>query len=244
MHREPITYQAQGIELNGYLCHSKGIEDKRPGVIVAHAWMGLDDFARHKAECLASLGYVVLAADVYGIKEPATTDEQAAKLMLPLFLDRQLLQQRIVAAYETLSRHPLVDVKRIGAIGFCFGGLTVIELLRSGIGARGVVSFHGVLGSKMGDKVAKTVPISPKAKGSILVLHGHEDPLVSTEDIATFELEMTQAKIDWQFHVYGHTSHAFTNPEAGGGGLQYNERADRRSWKAMANFFDDIFKFS
>lgn len=244
MHRERITYEAEGHQLNGFLCHNKGVADRRPGVVVAHAWRGLDSFARHKAERLASMGYVVLAADVYGIKDPVTTDEKAAELMMPLFLDRRLLQQRIIAAYQTLAQHPLVDSTRIGAIGFCFGGLTVIELLRSGIGVQGVVSFHGVLGSKMSAMEAKTVPMSSKAKGSILVIHGHDDPLVSAEDIAHFEAEMTQANIDWQFLAYGHTSHAFTNPEAPGGGLQYSERADRRSWIAMTNFFDDIFKFS
>ena len=165
--------------------------------------------------------------------------------MMPLFLDRLLLQSRLKAAFQKLSEYPLVDAKRIGAIGFCFGGLCVLELLRSGVPVRGVVSFHGVLGNKMGDKQAKTVPIANHINGSALILHGHDDPLVSNEDISALTKELTQAKIDWQFMHYGHTSHAFSNPEANNAasGMLYNEAAARRSWLAMINFFNEIFQF-
>ncbi len=245
MHVEKIEYSCDKTKLTGYLFHNPKIKEKRPAVLVAHAWRGLDDFAKLEAQRLASMGYIVFAADMYGNTNPIETDDEARSVMLPLFLDRQLLQKRIGTAFNLISHHPLVDQKRVGAIGFCFGGLTVIELLRSGLPVRGVVSFHGVLGKKMGDKIANTVPIASGVKGSILVLHGHEDPLVSHEDIQTFQNEMTDAHIDWQMVIYGHTFHAFTNPEAPGGssGLNYNEVADRRSWTAMRDFFDEIFKF-
>lgn len=245
MHREELPYTAGQKQLRGYLCHNKDIHQKRPGIIVAHAWRGLDDFAKRKAERLAQLGYIAFAADLYGINQPVTSDEEAGKLMLPLFLDRPLLQERIKAAYQTLSKQPLVDASRIGAIGFCFGGLTVIELLRSGVGLRGAVSFHGGLANKRGDATAKTVPIASNIKGSLLILHGHDDPSVAPSDINALQTELTQAKIDWQMVIYGHTMHAFTNPNANNpsSGMLYNESADRRSWIAMRDFFDEIFKF-
>jgi dienelactone hydrolase len=243
MIREEISYDSHGKVLEGYLCHNEGITHKRPGIVIAHAWYGLDDFAKAKAEQLARLGYVALAADIYGIGRTAETDEEADQLMAPLFLDRAVLQERIVAAYEQLKAHPLVDPKRVGAIGFCFGGLTVIELLRSGVDVAGVVSFHGVLGDHRGEQTAKTVPISPKASGRILLLHGHNDPLVTSQDIHRLQNELTASRIDWQMVIYGHTSHAFTNPWANNtaAGLVYQEAADRRSWQAMQAFFSELF---
>lgn len=245
MHTEEVVYKCGETELRGYLCYCDGITTKRPAVIVSHAWRGLDEFARFKAESMARLGYVAFAADNYGAGRTAANDEEAGKLMMPLFQDRALLQSRIKAAFQFVSQHPLVDPKRIGAMGFCFGGLTVLELLRSGAAARGVVSFHGVLGNSIGGKQAKTVPIASHITGSALILHGHDDPLVSPEDITAFTDELTAAKIDWQMVHYGHTTHAFTNPEAQdpASGLHYHEASARRSWLAMTNFFDEIFKF-
>lgn len=192
------------------------------------------------------MGYIAFAADVYGVSAPVKTDEEAAKLMKPLFSDRKKLQTRIQAAFQVLADHPLVDRTRIGAIGFCFGGLTVIELLRSGCPVRAVVSFHGVLTNRLGDTLAKTVPIASNIKGSLLLLNGHDDPLFSKADIALLEDELTQAKVDWTLVDYGHTSHAFTNPEARSpeSGMLYNERSARRAWAAMRQFFTDAFVIS
>lgn len=243
MQEVAISYSCDNVNLKGFLYHHPKILGKRPGIIVAHAWRGIDAYDKNKAKQLAELGYVVLAADVYGFEKPAQNDQEAFERMLPLFLDRALLQKRITAAYEVLKKQKHVDAERIGAIGFCFGGLTAIELLRSGTPIRGAVSFHGVLGDKIAEHKAKTVPIAKEIKGSLLVLHGHDDPLVSSADIAAFQKEMTDHCVDWQMHVYGHTSHAFTNQEAleSDSGLMYNERADLRSWRSMQNFFSEIF---
>lgn len=243
MNKAMVSYSSGHTELKGYLCYNKDIKDKRPAIIVAHAWRGLDDFARARAEDLAKMGYIAFAADVYGIEEPAKDDEEAGKRMSPLFRDRKKLQNRIQAAYRLLSEHALVDSSRIGAIGFCFGGLTVIELLRSGCGVQAVVSFHGVLSNQLGDNIAQTVPIASNIKGSLLLLNGHEDPLFTKADITLLQDELTQANVDWTFVDYGHTTHAFTNPEANSPttGMLYNERSARRAWSAMRQFFDDVF---
>jgi dienelactone hydrolase len=240
---EEVKYKFGDLALKGYLCHDKGVTDKRPGVIVVHAWRGLDDFAKHKAESLARMGYIAFAADMYGIEKPVETDGEAFKLMLPLFLDREEMRKRITAAYQTFAKHPLVDASRIGAIGFCFGGLTVIELLRSNVGTKGVVSFHGLLGYKLGENEAKKVPMVPGTKGSILILHGHDDPSVPAQDVAAIEEEFTKANIDWQLYAFGHTGHAFMNPIADNkaGGTFYQEQTARRAWAAMRNYFNDLF---
>lgn len=243
MERIDLKYQCNGTTCNGFLVHNEIVKEPRPGVIVVHAWKGQDDFAREKAEELARLGFVALAADIYGDGQTAESDEDATNLMMPLFKDRQLLRDRVIAAYEALKKHELVDKKNIGAIGFCFGGLTVIELLRSGTKVKGVVSFHGVLGNKIGDQIASTVPNSEKITGSLLILHGNDDPLVSDEDIRDIKKEFTDAKVDWQMISYGHAVHAFTNPKVKdpSTGLAFSQSANDRSWLAMKNFFNEIF---
>jgi len=243
MERHKVDYQCNGTTCKGFLVHNEIVREPRPGIIIAHAWRGQDDFAREKADELARLGFVVFVADIYGEGKTTEKDEEAAALMMPFFLDRQLLRDRMHAAYETLKKQELVDKKNIGAIGFCFGGLSVIELLRSGENVKGVVSFHGVLGNQMGDAIATTVPNADKIKGSLLLLHGNDDPLVSNADIKDIQQEFTDAKVDWEMNVYGHAAHAFTNPELKdpSTGLAFNQTANDRSWIAMKNFFNEIF---
>jgi dienelactone hydrolase len=246
MVQKVISYQIEGENFKGYLALPKSEKEgvqHFPTIIIAHAWMGQDHFARHKAEQLAQLGYIGFAADLYGEGKTATNVEEAVQLMTPLFQDRSLLQKRIKGAFDFIHQHPRVDSSRIGAIGFCFGGLSVIELLRSGADVKGVVSFHGVLGNKMGEIQAKVAPISKGIKGSLLMLHGYEDPLVSQQDISNIQKEMNEAGVDWQMNIYGHTSHAFTNPEAHDhkGGLIFNPKSSERAWWAMIHFFSECF---
>lgn len=243
MLEEKVAYTAGKTSCQGFLAYDSSFKEKRPAVLVAHAWMGQDDFARQKARHLAKLGYVGFAADIYGNGVSVTTPEEAEKLMSPLFMDRRLLRERIVGAYEALKSLSPVDDNRMGAMGFCFGGLTVIELLRSGVSLRGVVSFHGVLGDARGGVKAQTVPIASPISGALLILHGHDDPLVSPEDIRRIQAEMTEAEVDWQMHIYGHTVHAFTNPAVTDAktGFAFNSKANFRSWQSMRNFFEEQF---
>jgi dienelactone hydrolase len=240
---ETIPYFCNGVKFNGFLAYTTDARAKRPAVIIAHAWRGQDDFARQKARDLAERGNLAFAADLYGDGIVAANDEEASKLMAPLFIDRELLRARINAAFDVVSKHPLVNPAAIGAIGFCFGGLTVIELLRSGAELAGVVSFHGLLGNKLGDIKAKAVANAKEIHGALLILHGYKDPLVSAEDVRSIQQEFSRAGIDWQMHIYGDAVHAFTNPQAQNerGGMLYNPTAAMRSWQAMNNFFDEIF---
>lgn len=242
MKTQIINYLVSGKTYQGYVAIPEGT-GPFPLVLIAHAWRGQDDFARQKATELASLGIIGFAADVYGDGKSVETNEEATALMIPLFMDRHLLQERIKAAFFAAEKLPECDKKKMGIIGFCFGGLTAIELLRSGVPLRGAVSFHGLLGDSLGGHTAKTVPLAPNIKGSLLVLHGANDPLVSLEDITTFQKRFTEAKIDWQMYVYGDTSHAFTNPQANdpNGVLVYNPKSAKRAWQSMQNFFTEMF---
>lgn len=242
MKSEKVTYKHADTTMHGEIFYEETGE-KRPCVLVSHAWMGQDDFALNKAKSLASLGYVGFAVDYYGDKKHVNTPEEASALMLPLFFDRALLQERLKAAFNEACRHPMVDAKKMGGIGFCFGGLGIIELFRSGVDLRGAVSFHAILADEKEGKKAKTVPIQQNIKGSLLVLHGYEDPMVTPQDIDRFQKELSQANVDWQMHIYSHTTHAFTVPQANNKsmGLMYNPVSEKRSWLSMKNFFTEVF---
>ena len=189
-----------------------------------------------KARKIAELGYVGFALDMYGKGVLGSSNEENASLMQPFMDDRQFLQQRITAALNTVKQLPWVDDNNIAAMGFCFGGLCVLDLARTGADIKGVVSFHGLLGAPDNTK-------GNLIKAKILALHGHDDPMASPEQVLAFQTEMTQAGVDWQFISYGNTVHAFTNPVANDPdfGTVYQADADRRSWLAMQGFFAEIF---
>lgn len=236
MKTETITYQDQGVTLQGYLAYENRNENKRPAVLVTHDWSGRNEFACKKAEQLAQMGYAGFALDMFGEARVANTNEEKSKLIQPFIADRYSLMKRIKAALYTVQKLPMVDKQKIAVIGFCFGGLCALDLARSGADIRGVVSFHGLL---FPPNPAPLQRISAK----ILALHGYEDPMVPPEQVTAFEKEMTAAKADWQLHIYANTAHAFTNPQAHDTqlGTIYNETPAKRSWIAMQNFLAEIF---
>ncbi len=241
---ETLYYSCDELKFRGFLVYNPLIKTKRPAVLVAHAWMGQDDFARQQARELAKLGYIGFALDLYGDGLELKNKEEAQKYMLDLFVHRQKLRARLLAAFEIIKNRPEVDPHLIGAIGFCFGGLAVMELLRTGVAIKGVVSFHGLLGHCVHGVNAQTVPSASQLKGALLILHGHDDPLVSEEDLRAVQQEFTVAKIDWQLHTFGQTSHAFTNPEllTNQNGLQFNSLSTARAMQLMQHFFEHLLK--
>lgn len=242
MFEENLIYSCQGVSCRGFITYNNSTDKKMAAVLVAHAWKGQDDFARATARRLAKLGYVALALDLYGNGRHAKDDEEASELMSPLFVDRALLRARMQQGYEALKKHPKVEESSVNAIGFCFGGLAVIELLRSGVYLDKAVCFHAVLGAKMHGLVAELQPSQINPASSLLLLHGYEDPLVSKSDLEKMQEELNSVKgFDWQLHVYGGTAHAFTNPEAHdhSHGLVYRPAAAKRGWDAMVAFFKE-----
>jgi len=238
-----VPYSFDGQQMLGYLTYDNSITEKRPAVLIAHAWRGQDDFARQKADEFASKGYVAFAMDVFGDCKNATTDEESLELMLPLFKERKLLQERAKAALAVVCEVPYTDSQRVGVIGFCFGGLTALELLRSVAEVRCIVCCHAVLADQLGDVKAIRTPNKPKLSGSALFLHGNDDPMVSSHNIQSTQEELDEADVDWQFHTFGKTLHAFTNPQANDAekGLLYSPLASARSWHAINHFFTEQF---
>ena len=237
IHTEALIYDGPGGTFEGTISWDDSIAGPRPGVMISHAFGGQSEFDTNKAEKLAAMGYVGFALDMYGQGVRASSPEESSALMQTLLDDRQLLADRINRAHEILVEHPLVDADRTGAIGFCFGGLCVLDLARSGSSVLGVASFHGLFGPP---ELARTEPIG----SSILVLHGWDDPLALPDSVVGLATELTERNADWQILAFGHTGHAFTNPaaQAPEAGMFYQEAADRRSWRAMTGFFSDLFE--
>ncbi|MGV3593526.1 MAG: dienelactone hydrolase family protein [Gammaproteobacteria bacterium] len=207
---------------------------KRPAVLVSHAWAGRDAFECDKADKLAELGYVGIAIDNYGKGVLGRTMEENSALMTPFVQDRAKLRRRLLAGVAAAAKLPQVDAAKMAAIGFCFGGLCVLDMARSGADLRGVVSFHGLFRQS-------EVP-NEKIRAKILALHGHDDPMVPPDAVLALEQELSSAGADWQIHAYGGTMHAFTNPDANApqNGMQYNPIAAARAWTSMKNFLAEV----
>ncbi|MGL4690595.1 MAG: dienelactone hydrolase family protein [Stenotrophomonas maltophilia] len=239
MQAKPVEWTQDGTTFSGVLVYDDSDNDKRPGLVMVPNWKGVNDSAIAKAKQLAGDDYVVLVADVYGKGVRPKTDAEAGPVATKLRNDRPVLRARALKAIEVLKaqagKAPL-DASRIGAVGFCFGGTTVLEMARAGAPLAGVVSLHGGLGSPLPAKAGGTHP-------SVLVLNGADDKSVSKDDIASFEQEMDAAKVDWEFTNYSGAVHCFAEADANSPpGCQYNERAAKRAWKALDEFFEERFE--
>lgn len=232
-----ISYQIGNQTFEGCVSRPAHASGPLPGVIIVHDWTGFGPFVRERAEQVAALGYVAFAADMYGKGIHAANPEEAAKLSAPFYKDASLFRTRSQAALAELLKQPEVDASRIGAMGFCFGGSTVLELARSGANLAGVVTFHGGL---------KTT--QPAEKGAVkakemLILHGSLDPLVPPADVAGFMTEMNAAGVPFRLVAYPLAVHAFTNPAAGSDlskPTAYNPDAAKAAYGEMETFFKHV----
>lgn len=236
MKSQPLEWQHGGITFSGVLVYDDEGDARRPGVVMVPNWRGVNASAIAKAEQIAGDDYVVLVADVYGKSVRPTDNDAAAAASKPLREDRALLRARAAAALDALKAQagkvPL-DASQIAAVGFCFGGTTVLEMARAGMPLAGVVSLHGGLSTP-----------APAAAGSgkvpILVLNGAADRGITAEDIANFGSEMDAAKADWQFVSFSGAVHCFAESDANSPpGCLYDPRAAKRAWKMMDNFLEE-----
>lgn len=232
-----IPYQHGDLQLEGVLAWDDGITGKRPGVLVVHEWWGLNDYARDRAQQLAELGYVAFAVDMYGKEKVTNHPDQAGKWMKEVQANVSNWQARAIKGLAVLRSQDQVDTNHIAAIGYCFGGATVIQLAYSGAEVNGVVSFHGALPLPKAKQATKV-------KAKMLIAHGNADPFLKEDHIQKFRHALDKANVDWQMVLYAGARHSFTNPGADAHGmdaLKYNQQADERSWKHMQLFFNDIF---
>lgn len=232
----PLDYRDGTTTCKGIYFTPADASGSLPVVLVCHAWDGLVQEVKDKARKLASEGYIAFAIDAYGNGKTLDDMSQLEAEIAPFMANRQLLLDRMQAALDAAKTIPGSDSTRIGGMGYCLGGLCILDLARGGgDDLAAAVSFHGAL---LPNDLASPGPI----RSSVLVLHGNDDPLVPPEQVTAFIAEMNTREADWQLVSYGNTVHAFTRPGANmpEAGAVYSENADRRSWQAMLNFFAEI----
>lgn len=237
MHEEVVNYKDGDLELKGYLYWDDAFTGPRPGVLVLHEWWGLNDYAKLRAEMLAESGYVAFAADLYGDAKMTRHADEAKSWMQQITSNIEAWQRRAVLALAQLKKHPKVKNDSLAAIGYCFGGATVMQMAYSGADLDGVVSFHGSLPPATPEQAAKI-------KAKVLIAHGDADTFVPLDRLLAFKKALSDAGVDWEMDIYGGARHSFTNPYADGYGMEglaYAEGADRRSWLRMLAFFEEIF---
>jgi dienelactone hydrolase len=232
-----IPYKHGDLELEGYFAWDDAVSGKRPGVLVVHEWWGLNDYARRRADQLAKLGYAAFALDMYGkgklTEHPTEAREWAAKVRKNV----DEWQKRAMAGFDVLKSQEQCDTSQIAAMGYCFGGSTVLQMAYTGADLKGVVTFHGAL----------PIPEESQAKAikaRILVCHGAADRFIPEDVIEKFRHVLDQTEVDWMMVYYAGARHSFTDPDAdkhGVDGMKYQKKADERSWDEMREFYKEIF---
>ena len=236
---EAVTYNSEGVSLNGWVAYDSSTDKKRPVVLVVPEWWGLNDYAKSRAKQLAELGYLAMAVDFYGNGAQATNPEEAGNMATPFYTNPAMAAARFNAALAKVKTLALADTTQLAAIGYCFGGAQVLNMARLGSPLKGVVSFHGNLVGVPADKNLLTA--------QILVCHGEADPFVPAAEVAQFKKQMDSIGANYSFKGYANASHAFTNPAATDMGkkfsipIAYNAAADTASWNDMKIFLDKIF---
>lgn len=232
---ETVDYTANGLGCEGYLARPEG--GPAPVVLVCHAWGGLGDNERGKADRIAAeLGYAAFAIDVYGKGNRGTSVEENQALMNPLLEDRGELQSRLAGGIEAAKSLSGVDASKRAAAGYCFGGLCVLDMARAGMDISGVASFHGLFGAP------DNIP-NPKITAKVVAFHGWSDPMAEPDSVLGLAKEMDGAGADWQLHAYGGVMHSFTTPGANNPemGTVYDAVADQRSWRVFRDYLKDLF---
>jgi dienelactone hydrolase len=235
-----VNYQANGTTLKGYIAYDDAFKGKRPAVLVVHEWWGHNEYARKRARMLAELGYTALAVDMYGNGKQAHHPDEAGKFATEVSKNMPMAKARFEAGMQLLRKEKTVDAGKMAAIGYCFGGGVVLNMARLGEDLKGVVSFHGSLGTDS--------PAQPgKIKARIVSFSGEADPMIGADSVAAFKKEMDNAGANYRVVTYPGAQHAFTNPEADELGkkfklpLAYNVEADKDSWQQATVFLREVF---
>jgi dienelactone hydrolase len=233
-----VNYEYDGVKLTGYLAWDDAKSGKRPGVLVVHEIWGLNDYAKQRAEKLAALGYVAFACDMFGDGKTSTHPDDAMKMGAEVRKNVETWRGRANIALKVLRDHELVDSTKLAAIGYCFGGATIMQLAYTGADLKAIVSFHGGIQPPTAEQAGAI-------KCKVMICHGAEDPLIPESSMQGIRKALDEAKVDYEMIYYGGAVHSFTVPhsdQAGIKGVAYNEAADRRSWRDMQLLFQEVFK--
>jgi dienelactone hydrolase len=232
-----VPYQYEGKTMQGYLAYDDAKSGPRPGVLVIHEWWGLNDYAKSRTRQLAEMGYIAFAADMYGDGKTTRDQKEAQAWSAAASSPPEQLALLSKAGLDVLRKQPQTDVEKMAAIGFCFGGTSVLQLTYAGVRLKAAATFHAGL-------VVPDEKQAVKIRAPLLILHGAEDPFNKQETVDGLRKALDAVKVDWYMVSYGNAVHGFSNPEADSfkiPGIGYNEKAARRSWNEMQDFFSEQF---
>lgn len=237
---ENVTYTVNGVTYKAFIAYDNNIKGKRPAILVIPEWWGLVEYPKMRARKLAGMGYIAMAADVFGDGKVAANPGEAQQFTAPYYKDATLVKSRLDAAVEKLKSYSQTDPGKLAAIGYCFGGYVVLNYAKLGANLKGVVSFHGGMGG---------APVEKKLlKAEVLICQGGSDKFVAQKDAEHLKHQLDSIGVNSTLKVYPNATHAFTNPEATATGkkfnmpIEYNPQADQNSWNDMQAFFGKIFK--
>ena len=239
---EPVTYSDGEATMKGFIVYDDANQAKRPGIVMVHEWWGITKHIHDEARNFAQQGYTVLISDMYGDAKTADNPKDAGALSSSVMKSPAVMEQRFKAAQAELAKQASVDPKRIGAVGYCFGGAVVINMARAGADLAAVAGFHASLG------LNTPAPAPGTVRAKVLVMNGADDPFVKKEQYDTVKKDFDAAKVDYRVIEYPGAVHAFTNPEATELGkkfnlpLRYDAKADQESKAEAAKFFADDLK--
>jgi dienelactone hydrolase len=231
-----VDYVVNGKTMQGYWSVPAETESRRPTILIIHDWNGIDAYERMRADMIAGLGYNAFCVDIYGKGVRPKNSQESGAEAGKYYADQALLLERAKGGLDFVKKQELAVPSEIAAMGYCFGGMTALEMARAGFDLKAVVSFHGSLATKN--------PLrANKFRGKALVLHGEADPVVSKADVDALKAEMAGAKVDFKFISYPDALHSFTIK---GGPVspatKYDENADKGSWQEMKSLYESIFK--
>ncbi len=234
--RTLIPYEHEGTPLEGVMVADAACQVPRPGVLLVHEFTGLGEYVLAHADRLAAEGYAVFACDMYGAGIRPQNHSEASHHSRIYRGNRRLMRRRAQAGLTTLAASPFVDAAKLLALGFSFGGCTVLELARSGADLLGAASFYGYLNTPF--------PCSPgDIRGKLLVLHGAQDKVVPMDEIPTFAEEMERAGTDCRIMIYTDVGHGFSNetlvtdPSTGSA---YCPKTAGRAWGTLLRFYAEL----
>ncbi len=231
---ESVVYEIEGQPYEGYFAINEGFGAQQPIVLLVHDWDGVDEYEQRRVQMLAESGYAAFAVDLYGQGVRPTTTEESQAESGKLYSDRAAMRQRLYAGLAQAQRMAGVNPNQVVAIGYCFGGASVLEFARAGVGLNGFVSFHGGLETPEGQDYSAVA-------GPLLILHGGDDPVAPMTQVAALADQFNAAGVDYDMSIYGGARHAFTVWTASGESSRYDAQADIQSWNALLTFLAKSF---
>lgn len=234
---EPVSYSDGETTMKGFVVYDDASAAKQPGIVMVHEWWGITKHIHDEARNFAQQGYTVLIADMYGDAKTADNPKDAGALSSSVMKSPSVMEARFNAARSQLAKQASVDPKRIGAVGYCFGGAVVLNMARAGADLAAVAGFHASLG------LNTPAPAPGTVKANVLIMNGADDSFVKPEQYAALKKDFDAAKVEYRIIEYPGAVHAFTNPEATELGkkfnipIRYDAKADQESKAEAAKFF-------